>query len=99
MSLEGLFRKSADITDQRTSLIDGLCQKRTHALRRQISKLSTLNSAGGSKGSCESDSELVMTAPPIIDGVGFQALAITNRGCKPSIRKPITRLQYGGTRL
>jgi hypothetical protein len=35
-----------------------------------------------------------MTAPPIIDGVWFQALAITNRVCKSSIRKRITRLQY-----
>ena len=34
-----------------------------------------------------------MTAPPIIDGVWFQALAITNRVCKSSIRKRITRLQ------
>jgi hypothetical protein len=32
-------------------------------------------------------------------GGWFQALAITNRICKSSIRKRITRLQYGGTRL
>jgi hypothetical protein len=31
-----------------------------------------------------------MTAPPIIDGGWLQALAITNRVCKSSIRKPIT---------
>jgi len=42
---------------------------------------------------------LVMTAPPIVDGGWFQVLAITNRGCKSSIRKPMTGLRYGGTRL
>src|SRR5262249_13794108 len=58
----------------------------------QISKLSTIASAGGSKRSSESGSiRLVMTAPPIIDGGWFQALAITNRVRKSSIRKRITR--------
>src|SRR5215471_9331917 len=38
-------------------------------------------------------SSFAIRSPP------WRALAITNRGCKSSIRKPITRLQYGGTRL
>src|SRR5262249_22270646 len=51
---------------------------------------STIASAGGSKRSSESGSiRLVTTAPPIIDGGWFQALA--NRVRKSSIRKGITR--------
>jgi hypothetical protein len=57
----------------------------------QISKLSTIASAGRSRRSPESGSiRLVMTAPPIIDGGWFQALAIINWVCKSSIRKRIT---------
>src|SRR5262249_60317690 len=48
--------------------------------------------AGGAKRSSESSSiRLVMTAPPIIDGGWFQALAITNRVRKSSICKRIIR--------
>ena len=64
-------------------------QNRTHALAH-IGKLSTIASAGGSKRSSESGSiSFVITAPPIIDGGWFQALA--NRVRKSSIRKRITR--------
>src|SRR5262249_33879779 len=58
----------------------------------QISKLSTIASAGGSKRSSESGSiRLVMTAPPIIDGGWFQAFAITSPVRKSSICKRIIR--------
>jgi ubiquinone/menaquinone biosynthesis C-methylase UbiE len=57
-----------------------------------MSKLSTIASVGGSNRSSESGTiRLVMIAPPIIDGGWFQALTITNRIRKSSIRERITR--------
>src|SRR5215813_9960293 len=66
-------------------------QNRAHPLQCKSAKLSTIASASGSKRSPESGNiRLVMTAPPIIDGGAFLAVAITKRGLQISIRKQIT---------
>src|SRR5215831_17600353 len=60
-------------------------QKPDPCTAAQISKLSTIASAGGSKRPSESGSiRLVMTAPPIIDGGWFQVVAITGSANLPS---------------